>query len=245
MIHSLKGPFAASLTALGMVAVSTSAQAAVTATETIAEENFGDGAVFDTIDEISYPLVTYSDISFSQNTSGSLAQTMTTGSQGIDVSLIELMTRYELDPEDRTQVLPLTLHVFEVADAQAATLTVPASPLLTESFTVTDMRDTDHLLRIALDTGTTLLLEANTSYAFYMDVSDPSLGGQFAFLRTTSGAGDSGSIYAGGAFYQDDAIKTGGARDAGLALRGTLVPEPSSAALLGLGGLALILRRRK
>ena len=36
-----------------------------------------------------------------------------------------------------------------------------------------------------------------------------------------------------------------GSRDFRFSVAGTAVPEPSSAALLGLGGLALILRRRK
>jgi hypothetical protein len=38
---------------------------------------------------------------------------------------------------------------------------------------------------------------------------------------------------------------TGNGRGLGTVLTGTAVPEPSSMALLGLGGLALILRRRK
>ncbi|MFC7337778.1 PEP-CTERM sorting domain-containing protein [Haloferula chungangensis] len=240
-----KSPIRLSIVTMGLIALSTSAQAAVTVTETVAEENFGNGSLFDTIDEVAYPAVTYSDISFPQKASGSMAQTMTTGNQGINVSMIELMTRFELDPENRDLNLPLTLHVFEVADALAVGLDVPTTTLLTESFTINDMRDTDHLLRIELNPGTSLALAANTSYAFYLDVSDPALEGQFAFLRTTSGDGDGGSIYAGGAFYENGTIKSDGARDAGLALTGTfIVPEPSGVVLIGLGLLCCGRRRR-
>ncbi len=58
-----------------------------------------------------------------------------------------------------------------------------------------------------------------------------------------AGVTNAGSGYAGGAVFQNGSPAYGGSYD--LAMQVTTVPEPSSAALLGLGGLALILRRRK
>lgn len=85
-------------------------------------------------------------------------------------------------------------------------------------------------------------LNAHTQYWAYM--GDTS---------TVDGGGiNSSSNYAGGVYYQPDffALSTsnytdfGGGFDAGFRISGTVVPEPSSALLLGLGALGVVTRRR-
>ncbi|MBK1829983.1 PEP-CTERM sorting domain-containing protein [Verrucomicrobiaceae bacterium R5-34] len=234
MIPSFKNTLFIATVSAGLFAFASAVQATVIVSDTTVEGNFGDDALFATDADNSI-------FSYAQKTTGSLAQTITTGAQGIDVSVIELMFESTLDAGGVD--MDLTLHVFEVVDPAAATLVVPGSTLLTESFTWELVGGDNHLMRIAPSGGTSLILEANTSYAFYMDVSADTAADIFEWHRSTGEPGP----YDGGIMYQDGTPKSSGTKDLALALDGTFipVPEPSTTGLLGLGGLALLLRRRK
>ena len=155
---------------------------------------------------------TADSFTFAPRTTGSLAQTVTIGAESIALETVNLTYENNNTTDDAT----LPMHIFEVADSYADSISVPETTLLTETFVTPNVGNTNTLLTITLDTP--LALAANTSYAVYFDVSDSSANANFEWFRSTSNTG--GDIYAGGAFYQDDNIKTGGERDGSLALTG-------------------------
>ena len=81
-------------------------------------------------------------------------------------------------------------------------------------------------------------LTAGTEYALVLNGGRPDSGAFPFILRTTT------EQYANGSGIWAN-TQTGVTEDAYFSVQGTAVPEPSSAALLGLGGIALIMRRRK
>jgi hypothetical protein len=127
--------------------------------------------------------------------------------------------------------------VFELFRTVNATDNLPASPVLIDSlsFTAADMIAA---LGSTPDSGTLVFDVVDTSAA---------IGDTFAF-RFNSGAGfdafmqwGGNNLYADGDYFEGNTPRGEGDR----AFAVMSVPEPSSAALIGLGGLALILRRRK
>ncbi len=207
-----------------------SSYAAVTVTQN------GDETQFDSIANTLISTGTQSDFTFGDSAASSFAQTFTVGSSALDVTAFSL-----IHENDINQSADLTMHIFEVSDTSAATISLPGTPLLTESFTVPGVTpDDDTLLTLTLDS--TLTLSANTGYAFFLDVSDTSASDEWRWVRTAP----AGNTYAGGVFYEDGDPKESGERDGSLAVIGTVVPEPSSASLLVLGtGLAYLARRKR
>jgi hypothetical protein len=100
---------------------------------------------------------------------------------------------------------------------------------------------------------TALALAANTTYAIEIGISASQNGYQDGIPSATK----TGDVYAGGEKYQSGAnqntysnletstVSFASGNDLVFALDMSVVPEPSSTALIGLGGLALILRRRR
>ncbi|QQL44942.1 PEP-CTERM sorting domain-containing protein [Sulfuriroseicoccus oceanibius] len=107
---------------------------------------------------------------------------------------------------------------------------------------------------VAESTNTSTIAQNGTgTFNFSQEVLQQ--GEVYAFSFTT-GSGDHQAFRPGltnvdgirltdGALFSGGTQPFGGAYDASFQIDATKVPEPSSAALLGLGGLALILRRRK
>lgn len=197
-------------------------------------------AIITTSDDSVYDLLNaefstgdLSNSAYSQATSHSVTQTITTGAEGLDLQSIHIVYYMSAGTSDAT----LTLNIFDVADTYAATI-VPGTTLLTETFTVPSSDGKRWLLSIELDS--TLSLAANTGYAFDLETSDASATEIFKWRRSGSTTGD---FYAGGAFYDDDAIKSSGTRDGLLALNG-VVPEPATLSLMAFGGIALLKRKR-
>lgn len=97
--------------------------------------------------------------------------------------------------------------------------------------------------------GTPVVLNSNTTYGF--DVSSPNSFGAFDVQPFFETAGTSSDPFASGAAYSSGPNGSGGDNtmtaqlgDRVLLLQLTGVPEPSALALIGLGGLAFLLRRR-
>lgn len=189
----------------------------------------GSTSTYDSLTDVLTTGIPRPSSQFSDSADIGMAQTMTIGEDGFDLQTIHLV--YEA-----ASSATVTLHIFEVADVEAATIAVPVgSTLLSETFVAPASGGLDYM---AIELDSALTLEANTGYAFYFDTSVD--GKVFKWRRTTS---TSGSIYSGGVFYDEDAIKNDGLRDAFIALEA--VPEPATMALLGMGGLITMLRRKR
>ena len=97
--------------------------------------------------------------------------------------------------------------------------------------------------------GTPVVLNPNTTYGF--DVSSPNSFGAFDVQPFFETAGTSSDPFPSGAAYSSGPNGSGGDNtmtaqigDRAFLLQLTGVPEPSALALIGLGGLAFLLRRR-
>ena len=97
--------------------------------------------------------------------------------------------------------------------------------------------------------GTPVVLNSNTTYAF--DVSSPDSLGGFGVQPFFETAGTSSDPFPSGAAYSSGPNGSGGDNtmtaqvgDRAFLLQLTGVPEPSALVLIGLGGLAFLLRRR-
>ena len=164
---------------------------------------------------------TSGQLGFGDDASGSLAQTFTMGSQGIEVASIHMT--FENDTGNTADPHTLTMYIFEVADPQASSITLPGTTLLTETFDVPYVGGTDTLLNIAL--GSSVTLNSNTSYAVWIDTSASGSPG-WEWNRSTS------PVYADGTGYENGSIKTD--RDFSLALVGT--PVGNAAPIVDAGG---------
>ncbi len=170
---------------------------------------------------------------FGETASTSIAQTVQ--SPGFDLKTIYI--RY--NTSTAVTAPTLNLNIFTVADIGAATLAVPPSGpglLLTESITF-PLTSSSSIAAIELDVPLTLAASAGTGgYAIHLATSGITT---FQWSRTGTTAG---SVYAGGFAYDEGAIKTPNppGRDMVLALSSLPVPEPTTAALLGLGLLSLL-----
>lgn len=145
-----------------------------------------------------------------------------------------------------------TISIF--GPASGATATVHGLELWSDTDGDFQTWDIDTLLTTASNTGTldngatttftfgsTLALADNTVYAFrFTDGSGNAIGARWGFTNDGDALSD-GALFGGGS------QPYGGGYDTAMTITTATaaVPEPSSTALLGLGGLALIMRRRK
>lgn len=79
-------------------------------------------------------------------------------------------------------------------------------------------------------------LVEGTSYAFEILSTTTASGSDLSWFRTGS------DVYTGGNGFVERSTISGSGRDLGFAY--VVVPEPASLALIGLGGLMMIVRRR-
>jgi len=209
--------------ALGVVAALTPALHAAT---TITTEPSSLGTLFPAVADVIVATPSTAGL-FAQGASVSLSQTVQ--SSGFDLKTIYI--QYQ-DVDGQT----FDLNIFTVADVSDGSL-LPVSTILTETITLpaTTART---VAAIELDLPLTLAANGGTDgYAVHLATADNTM----QWLRTGSTAG---SVYGGGVAYQDGLIKSSGARDFVMALDSLPVPEPSSAALLGIGFLLMVGRLR-
>lgn len=178
--------------------------------------------------------------SFGDDANVSLAQTFSVDS-AFDATAIWLV--YEND--DRAVVdWNMTLTIFEVADVQASSI-VAGATVYSGSFVFPYVGNADTVAAIELDTPLSLNASVGTA-GYALQITEAS-GGDFnpgwEWLRT--GSGDA-SVYDGGHGYEDGNEKGTGtaARDFTLAVS-SVIPEPSSLALLLIGAVALVARRSR
>lgn len=167
-----------------------------------------------------------------ESADSSMAQTMTTGASGFEFQNIHVVY-------SASNSVPVTLHIFEVADVAAGMLSVPGTTLVSETFDVPI--SADHLALLSIQLDNTVTLAANTGYAFYFDVSADGLIKEDGLTWWRSGS-TSGDFYAGGMFYDEGEPKTLGTRDGLIAL--DAIPEPATLSFIAMFSIGLILSRR-
>ena len=180
----------------------------------------------------------------------SLAQTFRTGASGFQLDKIEIYSGGKGGGTARLNIYPEPVGG---ADTDGFVNTSFSTDLLNGGagleFT---FNGSPGLQYITLDlTGSDeITLAPNTKYAIEIDV----LSGQFSWQRSASGQYPDGNLYSGGteqnfngtppANNRGERFQVGGTpqRDAGFALYA--VPEPGSLALVGIGSMSLLRRRR-
>ena len=147
---------------------------------------------------------------------------------------------YEYDSNNNTGVT-VDWEIFEVADVNAASLTAGTS-LFTSLDNVYDNEGENAEGLLTLATPLTLAATTGTAgYGLRLSGASNDSGQGFEWQRSTATAGN---FYAEGSSYENGASE--GDRDYSLALVAVAsIPEPSSLALLGLGSLSMIVRRRR
>lgn len=179
-------------------------------------------------------------------------QTFTTGSLGTDMFLSVIQLQESRDypktdaPENQIGDV-LTLEIWTDIDGDHATWD-PGVKLGTSTNTATfgsttpDSNPDPGVINNFLFSG--VPLDDNTVYAIRYISNDASGDNLVRFAVTKNSASPGvGGTYKDGTLFADGATPFSNGWDSGFSVQ--TVPEPSAAALLGLGGLALILRRRK
>ncbi|NNJ86753.1 MAG: PEP-CTERM sorting domain-containing protein [Akkermansiaceae bacterium] len=135
-----------------------------------------------------------------------------------------------------TQTGTFTFDIRQGAGGGGASFTSGLSSLGTATATFTSVATSNAagLFYTNFDTPVTFAVDANSTSI----VINWSSTGNIRYKKTTTGSNLPQVNYSNGNFVgTDDSVK--------VSVAGSVVPEPSSTALLGLGGLALVLRRRR
>jgi len=157
----------------------------------------------------------------------------------ITFDLAAFAVSYEYDNNNNTGVT-VDWEIFEVADVNAASLTAGTS-IFTSLDNVYANQGNNGEGLLTLTTPLTLTATTGTAgYGLRLSGASNANGQGFEWERSTAAAGN---FYAEGSSYENGASE--GDRDYSLALVAVAVPEPSSLALLGLGSLSMIVRRRR
>ncbi len=137
-----------------------------------------------------------------------------------------------------------TLAIYEVADVDAGTLTLgnpvfQSGTLTTPANIVTANNETTMSFDVSGESVSLSPTNGTNGYAFHLVGTDSNTK-VFNWLRAAN-VGSAGIAYQeGSAIFGSE-----GGRDFGFAIEGTVIPEPASLALLGLGGLLMLGRGRR
>lgn len=172
-------------------------------------------------------------------------QTFTTGALGVDTNLSSIQLQ---QPRDYTTATAgnssgdnMTLQIWTDTDGDHSTWD-PGVLLGTSSNAV--VFDTALAISDFAFTGVTLADATVYTIAFVSDDASADTSLRIAVTKNAASPGASGS-YKEGTLFDNANQPFSNGWDSGFSVNTDSVPEPSSTALLGLGGLALLLRRRK
>jgi hypothetical protein len=170
-------------------------------------------------------------------------QTFTTGNLGADTNLSTIQSQEARDYPGTSTGDVLTLEIWTDTDGNHATWD-PGVLLGTSTNTVAfDGATNPGRINDFSFSGVTL--SDSTVYTIRYLSDDTSGDSQVRLAVNRNGAGTPSGDYDSGTFFAAGAAPFSDQWDSGFSVTTDSVPEPSSALLFGLGGLALILRRRK